>query len=462
MSFDEELWFGDADDSQAVSAASSSIAAAVATEVGIRPPPVSLNRVFALAAKPDVEVDEVVRVIESDPILVVSILKAVNSSASGLANRCNSIRAAVPLLGVRGALQIASAAATLSAVEGTSKWSERILEHCHVVAALSSYLAPSCGLKQEDAYTAALLHDIGKLMLLQSHVVEIEAILEGNPDRVDVAHKLEREAFGYDHAVLGAHVLRAWKIPEPVPKIVAWHHARNRAYRAGGKIAGLTALLRLADYLSVALGQYAAPTPEALEPLQGEPIEDYLGWHVDQIGASWKVLQRIREAALADRPMSSPPPALDLSSSASTGAAPTEASPTEASGASFPMGTNAAGSDEASETPSEPKEALCSICEKAPRTGACSRCKRAVCSKHAPEAGAVCSKCERDFQRLQQQSQGKFWVAGIAVGGGLAVALSMAVPVGAAAAVGLVLAIVTSTTMQRGLRQRFLQSAKDG
>jgi putative nucleotidyltransferase with HDIG domain len=413
----------------------------------------------------------VVRVIESDPILVVSILKAVNSSASGLANRCTSVRAAVPLLGVRGALQIASAAATLSAVEGTSKWSEKILEHCHVVAALSSYLAPSCGLKQEDAYTAALLHDIGKLMLLQSHVVEIEAILNGNPDSIDVAHKLEREAFGYDHAVLGAHVLLAWKIPEPVPKIVAWHHARNRAYRAGGKVAGLTALLRLADYLSVALGQYAAPTPETFEPLRGEPIEDYLGWHVDQIGASWKVLQRIREAALADRPMSSPPPALDLHASAPTAAAPTEATPSETSGLSFPQGTNGGGTNGegttaegdpngASEAASETKEDLCAICEKAPKTGACSRCKRAVCSKHAPAAGAVCSKCERDFQRLQQQSQGKFWVAGIAVGGGLAVALSMAVPVGAAAAVGLVLAFVTSTTMQRGLRQRFLQSAK--
>jgi HD-like signal output (HDOD) protein len=62
----------------------------------------------------------------------------------------------------------------------------------------------------------------------------------------------ERAQLGYDHAVLGAHVLAHWKIPDPIPRIVAWHHQPNRAY-ADAKLARITACLRIADRIDAVL-----------------------------------------------------------------------------------------------------------------------------------------------------------------------------------------------------------------
>jgi HD-like signal output (HDOD) protein len=72
------------------------------------------------------------------------------------------------------------------------------------------------------------------------------AAAAGTPDQL---HLREREFLGYDHAVLGGHVLAKWGLPDPVPKVVAWHHQPARAYQQGGPVAVLVAVLRIADVI---------------------------------------------------------------------------------------------------------------------------------------------------------------------------------------------------------------------
>jgi HD-like signal output (HDOD) protein len=56
----------------------------------------------------------------------------------------------------------------------------------------------------------------------------------------DELHLREREFLGYDHAVLGGHVLAKWGLPSPLPKVVAWQQGR----RFGGGPSGLPARRR--------------------------------------------------------------------------------------------------------------------------------------------------------------------------------------------------------------------------
>jgi putative nucleotidyltransferase with HDIG domain len=75
------------------------------------------------------------------------------------------------------------------------------------------------------AFTAGLLHDIGKIVLNQLLTPKIRAdiralIAEKNISRVDA----EREVFGTDHAPVGAALLRRWNIPEVIVVAVAGHH----------------------------------------------------------------------------------------------------------------------------------------------------------------------------------------------------------------------------------------------
>ena len=111
---------------------------------------------------------------------------------------------------------------------------------------------------QETAFICALLHDIGKLLMLQvSDDLTDEAgsdpylaLLDrsrGGPDRL---HTLEQELYGYGHGVLAAHALRSWSIPPPIPDVIAFHHQPAMAAKTNTKVRTLVAFVRLADQLS--------------------------------------------------------------------------------------------------------------------------------------------------------------------------------------------------------------------
>jgi HD-like signal output (HDOD) protein len=116
-----------------------------------------------------------------------------------------------------------------------------------------------------------LLHDIGKLLIMQTRhqsYAELVAAAAGVPDEL---HLQEREFLGYDHAVLGGHVLAKWGLPYPVPKIVAWHHQPARAYQEGGPVAVLVAVLRIADVIDTLVSSDKPTDGAALKRLAAGP-----------------------------------------------------------------------------------------------------------------------------------------------------------------------------------------------
>jgi HD-like signal output (HDOD) protein len=104
----------------------------------------------------------------------------------------------------------------------------------------------------DRAYTAGLLHDVGRLGLLVAHPAEYSKLLTVTEQNSLDVLEMERKLFDLDHCQAGRRLMAEWKFPEEFHEIAARHHADP----AGGEF-NLLALVRLACRLSDTLGFHA-------------------------------------------------------------------------------------------------------------------------------------------------------------------------------------------------------------
>src|SRR5690349_4605449 len=286
VTVDEELWFGNpGEDKELEDRASQSMAAVAARVLGAKPFPAAARRLEELTRSQGTKIEQVVGVLESDPGLSMRLLRLVNSAGYALRVRCTSVRHAAALVGMRRLHQLATTAAVLDLFETGNPSIKALLNHAAVVGAFCRYLAVHVDLAPDELFTCGFLHDIGKLMLIDAEGAPYLELVEKAGDSPDALHLLEQEKYGFDHAVLGAHVLKNWRIPNPVPRVVAWHHNVARAYQADPAIAAMVQALRLADQLSYLVRTH--PETEGITAAAQSPAAAYLGISEAQLSTMW-------------------------------------------------------------------------------------------------------------------------------------------------------------------------------
>ncbi len=306
LTLEEELWFGDFPDDDAERAAASSMVAMAGKVLGLRPFPAEAQQILSMSRDPSCKLEDIAKLIEADPGFAARTLRLVNSAALATRNPCKSIHQSVVRVGTRTIGEMAIAAATMQ-LTSDEEHALELRAHAMMVGGLARHLAVRLGLPADDTYTCGLMHDIGKQLQLQDadDVEEYRELLIANKD-VDEVHVAERQLYGYDHAVLAAHVLRAWKIPEPVPTVVAYHHQLQRAADAGHEIGRMVAVVRVADQL--AHGWYK-PVEELLPQVVASAAGQHLGVEERQLARWWLELAAVAEEsvaadeALAQRPL---------------------------------------------------------------------------------------------------------------------------------------------------------------
>lgn len=190
----------------------------------------SVTRVMEMTADINCCPRDLVEVIDHDPVMTVKILKLVNSPYFGLRNEIVSIKQAVVILGIN---TLKNLALTIAAVGMLPKQSisgfdnKEFLLHSLGVAALARLLSQRIGVPAKDSteyFVAGLLHDFGKVVLVQYLPEEMEkALLLASTAEMDLCDA-ELETFGSTHTECGAMLARKWSLPEPLIISIAEHH----------------------------------------------------------------------------------------------------------------------------------------------------------------------------------------------------------------------------------------------
>ena len=198
-------------------------------------PPVSQAalRLVSLLDQPTVSNDDVVQVLKYDNVLTAKLLRACNSPYFGLEEPVRSVDQAVLILGHQQILHIvltlAFGGAMMTPLPGYAVEANELWHHSLITATAGEVVASDfseMNVEPSVAFTAGLLHDIGKLVMGQTLTPEMQQairslIARGNISRVDA----ERQVLGTDHAEVGASLLQSWRLPEDIVEAVAHHHA---------------------------------------------------------------------------------------------------------------------------------------------------------------------------------------------------------------------------------------------
>ena len=182
-----------------------------------------LNQVLS---DPDWQPHQASAVLERDVAMSAKVLQLANSALFGLTSTVTSVRDAVMYLGIDTIRSLALTAEAFGKVapRGNADFSlDAFQAHAMLVARITASILPA-GRTQQEAVTAALLHDIGKLVLISDGDRPWLALNEQARDRDVPVFVVEDETQGVTHAGIGAHLLSLWGLPDGIVEAVAHHH----------------------------------------------------------------------------------------------------------------------------------------------------------------------------------------------------------------------------------------------
>lgn len=201
----------------------------IASIAGLPPFPEVARRILELSRDPNSSHKEIAEVLKYDDAITANCLKLCNSSYYSLSVKVFSMTQAVNMLGLKNIIMIA-----LASTKSLSAFSKSHQKYCltkgelwrhSVTTAIISQLLLRSSKVDEDSilFTAALLHDFGKIVLDQ--------YMEGDDNLIELTHKegcslveAEKQVFGIDHAELGGLIAEEWKFPNMLVNSIRNHH----------------------------------------------------------------------------------------------------------------------------------------------------------------------------------------------------------------------------------------------
>lgn len=192
----------------------------------IRPLPATIGHLATAIGNEDVRLEEVVAVLRDDPSLVAGLLRESNSAASSPAVAISTVESAVTRLGYARVLALATTLAMggekHEALPGYGLEAEDLWDHSVGTSYVAEAIVRCATISvAPEVVTAALLHDIGQIVL--SKVLDPRHLAQARHEHVLIT-TAERELVEVDHAELGALLLDLWAVPATIVEAVRYHH----------------------------------------------------------------------------------------------------------------------------------------------------------------------------------------------------------------------------------------------
>jgi putative nucleotidyltransferase with HDIG domain len=202
---------------------------------------------------PDITTDQIGAVIARDMAMTAKVLQLANSAFFGLSRRISSAAEAVLYVGLDTIKALVLTVGVFSQFRGKepnalslAALQRHSLETARIARSIAR--AEATGKRiLDDAFLAALLHDVGKLILVNKDAEMYDQVLTiVGTEKVNL-DAVEREVFGATHAEVGSYLLWLWGLPSPVIEAVMFHH--TPAECPVREMSGV-ALVHLADALA--------------------------------------------------------------------------------------------------------------------------------------------------------------------------------------------------------------------
>lgn len=205
---------------------------------------------------PDVNFDELAQVIQVDPGLTANVLQLANSAYFGWSRTISSVKEAITRLGTNRVFQMvlcmSVAPLVRKPIRGYDTDAEGLWEHSLAVAICAEELAKALKLPEaKEAFTAGLLHDMGKVVMGTFVEVDDEPIKEIMTSDQLAFNEAEMMVLGIDHAEVAGVLLQGWNLPDDVVEAARWHHQPSRANQENRV---LVDVVHVADVLCINVG----------------------------------------------------------------------------------------------------------------------------------------------------------------------------------------------------------------
>jgi putative nucleotidyltransferase with HDIG domain len=192
------------------------------------------SRALKILEDPDAAVSQVIPIVQYDQAITANVLKLCNSAYYGLVRKVRSLREGLVLLGNAELRNIILAGTVVKFLQQENKGydlsSGELWKHAVASAVFSKIISGRVtGSEHPSLFTAALLHDIGKVVLnsfVDRYFEQIIALVnQGGCSFLEA----ESEMLGINHAEVGAKIAESWNFPEDIIRAIRLHHRPEEA-----------------------------------------------------------------------------------------------------------------------------------------------------------------------------------------------------------------------------------------
>jgi putative nucleotidyltransferase with HDIG domain len=238
----------------------------------------SLSSTYLALAKavqdPGAHIASIAEIIEQDAAMSAKVLQLSNSAFFGLAQRVTSLQSAVSYLGTSTIRNLALVSDTFRLLRPDKRipsgFFESLQSHAHHTAIVAGAL-PIHRNGRDTTIVAALLHDIGRLVLASKAPDIFCKVTQIASDEGCAEFEAEKTLLGISHAEIGAYLLGLWGIDPTVIEAIAHHHEPTRIPHAGFDCS-------TAVYVADLLAEHVSAEPDgnflaSLKPLEQSNLE---------------------------------------------------------------------------------------------------------------------------------------------------------------------------------------------
>jgi HD-like signal output (HDOD) protein/CheY-like chemotaxis protein len=195
-------------------------------------PTATHSELTQVAARPNVNLEDLGRIVEKDPAMSAKVLQLVNSSYFGSARTVASVPKAVTYLGLELLKVLAISThvfseTTMPSIDGFSL--EELQNDSLRVALLAGRFLNDCK-KADEVFGAAIVHDVGRIVLALGLPERYSQVVRVATESRRAAHVVELEMLGVTHAEVGAYLLGIWGLPLQLVDAATFHHTPSRLF----------------------------------------------------------------------------------------------------------------------------------------------------------------------------------------------------------------------------------------